>query len=58
MRALTAGLRGGRALRLAAFTKPAPRRWRSVPGVVGPEGLTPQPDRFVRDGDPAWLCQR
>ena len=24
------------------------------PGVVGPEGLTPQPDRLVRDGDPAF----
>ena len=25
-----------------------------LPGVVGPEGLTPLPDRLVRDGDPAF----
>ena len=24
------------------------------PGVVGPKGLTPLPDRLVRDGDPAF----
>ena len=34
-----------------------PRRAPAVaqrPGVVGPEGLTPRPDRLVRDGDPAF----
>ena len=53
MRALTAGLR---AVGLCVSRR-LPNRAPAVvqrPGVVGPEGLTPWPDRLVRDGDPAF----
>ncbi len=53
MRALTAGLR---AVGLCVSRR-LPTRAPAVaqrPGVVGPEGLTPRPDRLVRDGDPAF----
>ena len=53
MRALTAGLR---AVGLCVSRRLPNRAPAAVqrPGVVGPEGLTPRPDRFVRDGDPAF----
>ena len=53
MRALTAGLR---AVGLCVSRR-LPSRAPAVvqrPGVVGPEGLIPRPDRLVRDGDPAF----
>ena len=35
----------------------AHQRLAQRPGVVGPEGLTPLPDRLARDGDPAFSEQ-